>query len=197
MCCQPLPPSLSPPSAKLMIMALKEYEYQSSRGIRGDHQNVSGVNRPLALNGRINYWMLLKNLGRSRNKYGITNGEMQEKTLRDIEASHGDFPWSLNDIHSLDLAQKSKVRWAIEGDENSKYFHGIINKKRSQLAIRGVLIDGDWIDEPCKVKNEFLMHFANRFESPSGPCIDIDWSLVQKALSSEQVDDLECDVTFE
>ncbi|GJX92507.1 RNA-directed DNA polymerase, eukaryota, reverse transcriptase zinc-binding domain protein [Tanacetum coccineum] len=48
------------------------------------------------------------------------------------------------------LAQKAKVRWAIEGDENSKYFHGIINKKRSQLAIRGVLIDGDWIDEPCK-----------------------------------------------
>ncbi|GJZ13129.1 hypothetical protein Tco_0548359 [Tanacetum coccineum] len=25
MCCQPLPPSLSPPSAKLMIMALEEY----------------------------------------------------------------------------------------------------------------------------------------------------------------------------
>ncbi|GJZ41695.1 RNA-directed DNA polymerase, eukaryota [Tanacetum coccineum] len=96
----------------------------------------------------------------------------------------------------LDLAQKAKVRWAIEGDENSKYFHGIINKKRSQLAIRGVLIDGDWIDEPCKVKNEFLMHFANRFESPSGPCIDIDCHLFKK-LSSEQVDDLECDVTFD
>ncbi|GJW26232.1 retrovirus-related pol polyprotein from transposon RE1 [Tanacetum coccineum] len=89
----------------------------------------------------------------------------------------------------LNLAQKAKVRWAIEGDENSKYFHGIINKKRSQLAIRGVLIDGDWIDEPCKVKNEFLMHFANRFESPSGPCIDIDSHLFKK-LSSEQVDDL-------
>ncbi|GJY88420.1 putative reverse transcriptase domain-containing protein [Tanacetum coccineum] len=34
MCRQPLPPPLSPPSAKLMIMALKEYEYQSRRGIR-------------------------------------------------------------------------------------------------------------------------------------------------------------------
>ncbi|GKG34650.1 hypothetical protein Tco_0437346, partial [Tanacetum coccineum] len=56
--------------------------------------------------------------------------------------------------------------------------------------------DGDWIDEPCKVKNEFLMHFANRFESPSGPYIDIDCHLFKK-LSSEQVDDLECDVTFD
>ncbi|GKE26272.1 hypothetical protein Tco_1441656 [Tanacetum coccineum] len=33
MCCQPLPPPLSPPSAKLMIMALEEYGYQSRRGI--------------------------------------------------------------------------------------------------------------------------------------------------------------------
>ncbi|GJR82268.1 hypothetical protein Tco_0153053 [Tanacetum coccineum] len=34
MCCQPLPPSLSPLSAKQMIMALEEYGYQSRRGIR-------------------------------------------------------------------------------------------------------------------------------------------------------------------
>ncbi|GKE13507.1 RNA-directed DNA polymerase, eukaryota [Tanacetum coccineum] len=56
---------------------------------------------------------------------------------------------------------------AIEGDENSKFFHGIINKKRSQLAIRGVLVDGDWIVEPSLVKNEFLKHFATRFAAPS------------------------------
>nr|GEZ45526.1 RNA-directed DNA polymerase, eukaryota [Tanacetum cinerariifolium] len=41
----------------------------------------------------------------------------------------------LQDIKSreaADFIQNSKVRWAIEGDENSKYFHRIINKKRSQ-----------------------------------------------------------------
>ncbi|GJR53713.1 RNA-directed DNA polymerase, eukaryota, partial [Tanacetum coccineum] len=42
---------------------------------------------------------------------------------------------------------------AIEGDENSKYFHGIINKKRSQLAIRGVLVEGDWIVEPSHLSD--------------------------------------------
>ncbi|GJW52519.1 RNA-directed DNA polymerase, eukaryota [Tanacetum coccineum] len=36
-----------------------------------------------------------------------------------------------NKSSSLDMAQKAKIRWAIEGDENSKFFHGIINKKRS------------------------------------------------------------------
>ncbi|GKE48382.1 hypothetical protein Tco_1479640, partial [Tanacetum coccineum] len=34
MCRQPLPPPLSSPSAKLLIMALEEYEYQSKKGIR-------------------------------------------------------------------------------------------------------------------------------------------------------------------
>nr|GEZ20323.1 RNA-directed DNA polymerase, eukaryota, reverse transcriptase zinc-binding domain protein [Tanacetum cinerariifolium] len=47
-----------------------------------------------------------------------------------------------------EMAQKEKVRWAIEGNENSKYFHGILNKKRSHLAIRGVLVNGDWIVKP-------------------------------------------------
>nr|GEY78854.1 RNA-directed DNA polymerase, eukaryota [Tanacetum cinerariifolium] len=95
---------------------------------------------------------------------------------------------NLNKCHSLGMAQKAKVRWAIEGDENSKYFHGIINKKRSQLAIHGVITDGEWIDEPCKVKNEFLKHLANQFECPSGPCIDIDSDMFKK-LSTEQVAD--------
>ncbi|GJW14605.1 RNA-directed DNA polymerase, eukaryota [Tanacetum coccineum] len=39
-------------------------------------------------------------------------------------------------IQAMDMAQKAKVKWAIEGDENSRYFHGILNKKRSQSNIR-------------------------------------------------------------
>ncbi|GJU58049.1 RNA-directed DNA polymerase, eukaryota [Tanacetum coccineum] len=63
----------------------------------------------------------------------------------------------LNDLQEInnqcasELAQKSKVRWSIEGDENSKYFHGVINKRRSQLAIRGILVDGDWISDPAVI----------------------------------------------
>ncbi|GJW65323.1 RNA-directed DNA polymerase, eukaryota [Tanacetum coccineum] len=90
----------------------------------------------------------------------------------------------------------AKIRWSIEGDENSKYFHGIINKKRSQLAIRGVLVEGDWIYEPSKVKNEFLSHFSNRFSKPSGPNISLD-SQMFKRLSFDQNEDLESSVTYE
>nr|GEX21318.1 RNA-directed DNA polymerase, eukaryota [Tanacetum cinerariifolium] len=122
---------------------------------------------------------------------GLSNEELVAERISLLKELH-----NLNKCHSLDMAQKAKVRWVIEGDENSKYFHEIINKKRSQLAVRGVITDGEWIDEPCKVKSEFLKQFANRFECPSGPCIDIDSDMFKK-LSTEQVADLECDVTFD
>ncbi|GJU95977.1 hypothetical protein Tco_1320733 [Tanacetum coccineum] len=73
----------------------------------------------------------------------------------------------LHDIKSSDARDympKAKIQWAIEGDENSKFFHGIINHKRANLAIKGVMVDGEWVDDPCRVKEEFRLHFANRDE---------------------------------
>ncbi|GJS11486.1 hypothetical protein Tco_0368282 [Tanacetum coccineum] len=39
----------------------------------------------------------------------------------------------LDKIESMEVAQKSKIKWVIEGDENSKYYHGILNKKEASL----------------------------------------------------------------
>ncbi|GJV42979.1 RNA-directed DNA polymerase, eukaryota [Tanacetum coccineum] len=33
---------------------------------------------------------------------------------------------------AMEAFQKAKIKWAIEGDENSKYYHDILNKKRNQ-----------------------------------------------------------------
>ncbi|GJU01497.1 RNA-directed DNA polymerase, eukaryota [Tanacetum coccineum] len=73
--------------------------------------------------------------------------------------------WVLDDLREKDFVQKAKVKWAIEGDENSKYFHGVMNKKRHELAIRGISVNGEWVMDPHKVKQEFFQHFANRFSS--------------------------------
>nr|GFA41372.1 RNA-directed DNA polymerase, eukaryota [Tanacetum cinerariifolium] len=59
----------------------------------------------------------------------------------------------LNARHSLEMAQNTKIHWAIEGDENTKYFHGIINKKRSQLAIRDIYF-GQNVDTESNVNCE-------------------------------------------
>ncbi|GKE68441.1 hypothetical protein Tco_1526513, partial [Tanacetum coccineum] len=95
---------------------------------------------------------------------------------------------------ATDLAQKAKIKWAIEGDENTNFFHDIINKRRSQLAIRGVLVDGDWITDPLSVKDVFKEHFASRFKQPDGGRLKINFPFPNR-LSHDQLVDLEKDVS--
>lgn len=35
------------------------------------------------------------------------------------------------------LAQKAKIKWSVEGDENTKYFHGMHNKKKGNRRLFG------------------------------------------------------------
>nr|GEW42979.1 RNA-directed DNA polymerase, eukaryota [Tanacetum cinerariifolium] len=100
----------------------------------------------------------------------------------------------IDKLNSLEIAQKAKVKWAIEGDENSGFFNGMLNKKRNTLSIRGIMVNGIWIDDPNLVKHEFLMHFSSRFSKP-----DIRRALIQmrfpKRLSLEQQVELESEVS--
>ncbi|GJX53401.1 hypothetical protein Tco_0281770 [Tanacetum coccineum] len=41
---------------------------------------------------------------------------------------------------SMDLIQNARVKWDIEGDENSKFFHGFINQKRRNQMINGIMV---------------------------------------------------------
>nr|GEW21976.1 RNA-directed DNA polymerase, eukaryota, reverse transcriptase zinc-binding domain protein [Tanacetum cinerariifolium] len=105
----------------------------------------------------------------------------------------------LNDItfnEALDLSQKAKIRWSIECDENFKYFHGILNSKRSQLTICGILHDGDWIVEPTKVKTEFLNHFSKQFLKLLSPCVNIDFQFSNR-LKVDQVEELENSISYD
>ncbi|GKF15154.1 hypothetical protein Tco_0056616, partial [Tanacetum coccineum] len=102
----------------------------------------------------------------------------------------------LNSLDATEISQKAKIRWSIEGDENTKYFHGILNKKISQLAIRGTLINGEWISNPDGVKHEFLTHFRKQFSLPNTPRFCFDY-VFPKKLTTNQVEDLERIVTYD
>ncbi|GJT89969.1 RNA-directed DNA polymerase, eukaryota, partial [Tanacetum coccineum] len=117
------------------------------------------------------------------------NGEASSLTLEDRSNAMNNLI-NLERMKSIELAQKAKIQWSIEGDENSKKFHGIINKKRNNLAIRGITVDGQWIEDPIKVKNEFLAHFKERFDSPCRNRLLLDMIFPNK-LSTDQSSDLE------
>nr|GEU55362.1 putative RNA-directed DNA polymerase, eukaryota, reverse transcriptase zinc-binding domain protein [Tanacetum cinerariifolium] len=67
-----------------------------------------------------------------------------------------------------DILQKSRIKWALEGDENSKFFHAFLKKNRRQHSIKGICRNGIWIDNPDTIKEEFKNHFQERFHIPIG-----------------------------
>nr|GEZ25035.1 RNA-directed DNA polymerase, eukaryota, nucleotide-binding alpha-beta plait domain protein [Tanacetum cinerariifolium] len=115
----------------------------------------------------------------------------------DILLSRMNLMKQLQDIKSLessDFIQKAKLQWAVEGDENSKFFHGVINRRRSNLAIKGVMVDGIWVDDPSNVKNELCSHFATRFQHPTSNRSKIDF-LFPNRLCSDQSELLEVPIS--
>nr|GEW95077.1 reverse transcriptase domain-containing protein [Tanacetum cinerariifolium] len=124
----------------------------------------------------------------------IDNGEGTEATVQK-RTTLVDSILKDEKLHSMEVAPKAKIKWAIERDENSKFYHGILNK-RNQLSIRGVLVDGIWIENPSLVKTEFLNLFKSRFQKPSQDRLYINLEFPRK-LSSTQQANLEIDVSNE
>ncbi|GKA50751.1 hypothetical protein Tco_0743824 [Tanacetum coccineum] len=150
----------------------------------GDTNGISRMQKKLKfLKAQIKTWI-------KENKKWIYEAKKPSKAL---------LMKDLTDVYSIEaseLSQKAKVCWSIEGDENSKYFHGIINSKRSQINIHGILQDGDWVVDPNKVKSEFLKHFSNQFSKPSTTGVKIDFQFPTR-LRLEQIEELECPISYE
>nr|GEZ35985.1 RNA-directed DNA polymerase, eukaryota [Tanacetum cinerariifolium] len=69
-------------------------------------------------------------------------------------------------------------------------------EKRNQHAIRGILSEGNWIEDPNSVKNEFFSYFKERFDSPCSSRLMLEGEFPNK-LSADQSTDLESNVTIE
>ena len=66
-------------------------------------------------------------------------------------------------IESMDLVQKDPVKWDVEGDENMKFFHGIINSRRKSQMLNGIMHEGVWITDPNTIKLAFLNFYKDKF----------------------------------
>ncbi|GKB00225.1 RNA-directed DNA polymerase, eukaryota [Tanacetum coccineum] len=164
------------------------------------------MNKLKLLKGKIREWTKDKRANTNNNKKILKEQLAEIDSLLDkgegnVETlnNRADIFNSLQDIdklESIELAQKAKIKWGIEGDENTKYYHKILNRQRNQLAIRGVLIDGTWTESPDLVKNEFFSHFQNRFGQPQSSRIQIAMYFPNH-LSLEQQMDLESNITCE
>lgn len=71
----------------------------------------------------------------------------------------------------MDLKQKARVKWAVEGDENSQFFHGHINNRNRRSRINGLTINGKWTTEVSQIKEEVFRFYCDKFNErwPSRP----------------------------
>ena len=61
--------------------------------------------------------------------------------------------------------QKAKIKWHIEGDENTKLFHSKIKYRERNNLVRGVHTENGSIDDPQKIKDHFFEFFKGKFDS--------------------------------
>ncbi|XP_071712683.1 uncharacterized protein [Rutidosis leptorrhynchoides] len=66
-------------------------------------------------------------------------------------------------VKSNMLKQKAKVKWILDGDENSKFFHATLRRKYNKSNFRGLVVDGVWQEDPVLVKDTIFNHFKNQF----------------------------------
>ena len=71
--------------------------------------------------------------------------------------------WEASTAYESLLRQKSRAKWLKEGDINSIYFHKVINFRRHYNGVQGILIQGEWIQNPNDVKKEAVNFSLNRF----------------------------------
>ncbi|GKA72324.1 putative RNA-directed DNA polymerase, eukaryota, reverse transcriptase zinc-binding domain protein, partial [Tanacetum coccineum] len=69
----------------------------------------------------------------------------------------------LEKLESMDLVQKSRVKWEAEEDENSKFFHSLINSRKKSQMVKGIMLDGVWNSEPKDIKSAFLNFYKDKF----------------------------------
>ncbi|XP_021980831.1 uncharacterized protein LOC110876981 [Helianthus annuus] len=99
---------------------------------------------------------------------------------------------------SMDLKQRSRIRWAKDGDENSKFFHSIVNCRKASNSIHGLSVGGEWVSKPSLVKKEVFKFFRQKFvedceSRPLLPCPSIkkisgvDASWLESQFSIEEI----------
>lgn len=95
---------------------------------------------------------------------------LEERILSEQELEHEiECRLELSKIEAekvMDLRQRARIKWAVEGDENSAFFHGFINNRICKSRLNWLRIGGEWCNEPIKIKQEAQDFFAKRFGEP-------------------------------
>lgn len=70
----------------------------------------------------------------------------------------------LEKMVSIDLREKSRLKWLTDGDENTKFFHGFVNNRNRKNTINELMLNGQWTSQPDVIKDEVFKFFSAKFK---------------------------------
>ncbi|GKC11415.1 hypothetical protein Tco_1008197, partial [Tanacetum coccineum] len=62
------------------------------------------------------------------------------------------------------------LKWAVEGDENSRFYHSSLKRKLAANTINGINVNGTWCIIPYSIKAAADDHFGSRFREHDHTC---------------------------
>ncbi|XP_021971084.1 uncharacterized protein LOC110866037 [Helianthus annuus] len=88
----------------------------------------------------------------------------------DLRMEYKQFLREFDEHRQSDMRQKARVRGAIDGDENSGFFHATVNANLSSNRVNGIFINDDWITNPTSIKQHFFEYYSQLFTEPMQNC---------------------------
>ncbi|XP_071905976.1 uncharacterized protein [Coffea arabica] len=88
--------------------------------------------------------------------------------------------------------QRSRVKWLVLGDRNTKFFHSVVKQWRMQLVIHQIQqSDGEWVSEDELIGAEAVQYFSDLFSSVDGPSMLDVPAVIPRLVSGEDNEMLE------
>ncbi|XVE88638.1 hypothetical protein DITRI_Ditri19aG0085600 [Diplodiscus trichospermus] len=124
--------------------------------------------------------MMENNMGNDVRWENVRNQVLEKKSLL----------WSLHRAEERVWLQKSRLKWAQEGDKNTAFFHMVASARRRSNWINQIVVQGNSLSEPKEIKEGVAAHFENHFNKRMAvELVELNCSL--KKLEESSKNDLE------